>query len=80
VSLELAPADIMNMARSAGVAVPPGALGGGGTAGAPATAASEPGGLSILRSVEALGLKLDGRKIAIAKLIIDRLEKLPTEN
>jgi uncharacterized protein (TIGR03435 family) len=81
VALELSMADIMHMAQSAGVAVPPMAIGGGGgAAGAPATAASEPGGLSVLRSVETLGLKLDPRKMAVAKIVIDRLEKMPTAN
>ncbi|HYM26288.1 MAG TPA: TIGR03435 family protein [Vicinamibacterales bacterium] len=78
VALELAMADLMNMARSAGVAIPAGA--GGGAPGGPATAAAEPGGLSVLRSVEALGLKLDSRKMSIAKIVIDRLEKTPTAN
>jgi len=79
IALELSMSDLMNVARSQGVALPAGA--GGGAAGAgPAGAASEPGGLSMLRSVEALGLKLDGRKMPISKIIIDKLEKRPTEN
>jgi uncharacterized protein (TIGR03435 family) len=80
VALELSMSDVMNMARAAGVAVPAGALGGGGGAGLPATTASDPGGLSVIRSVEALGLKLDARKMAIAKIVIDHLEKAPSAN
>ena len=79
IALELSMADIMNVARAQGVAIPAGAGGGPGGAG-PASSASEPGGLSIIRSVESLGLKLDARKLPISKVIIDRLEKRPTEN
>jgi len=78
IALELSMADVMNMARAQGVAIPAGAGPGGGAN--PAAAASEPGGLSVIRSVEALGLKLDGRKMPISKIVIDRLEKRPTEN
>jgi uncharacterized protein (TIGR03435 family) len=78
IALELAMSDLMNVARAQGVAVPAGAGPGGGAG--PASSASEPGGLSIIRSVEALGLKLDARKMPISKIIIDRLEKRPTEN
>ena len=80
IALELAMADLMNAARAQGVAVPAGAGGGPGGGAGPASSASEPGGLSIIRSVEALGLKLDARKMPISKMIIDRLEKRPTEN
>ncbi|HEY6212562.1 MAG TPA: TIGR03435 family protein [Vicinamibacterales bacterium] len=78
IALELTMADMMNMARAAGVAVPAGA--GPGAGAGPASAASDPGGVSIIRSVEALGLKLDARKMPISKVIIDRLEKRPTDN
>jgi len=79
IALELSMADLMTMARAQGVNLPAGA--GGAAAGAgPASAASDPGGLSIIRSVEALGLKLDARKLPVSKMIIDKLEKRPTEN
>ena len=80
IALELSMADLMSMARAQGVAVPAGAGAGSGGGAGPAGAASDPGGLSIIRSVEALGLKLDGRKMPISKIIIDKLEKRPTEN
>jgi len=62
--------------RSIGAAMPAGA---GGAAGGAADAASEPGS-SILTSVQQLGLKLEARKMPLDMIVIDHLEKLPTEN
>jgi uncharacterized protein (TIGR03435 family) len=47
----------------------------------PAEGTSDPsGGSLLLRSLRNLGLDLADRKMAVVKLIIDRLEKTPTEN
>ena len=81
VVLELALADMMNAVRAAGVNLPPGAFGAGpaSTAGAP-TAADPSGGSTVFRSVEQLGLKLDPRKMAVEQIVIDHLERTPTED
>lgn len=50
----------------------------GGRAGA--DAASDPGGLSIFAAVQQLGLKLEPRKVPVDFIVIDHLEKTPTEN
>jgi uncharacterized protein (TIGR03435 family) len=80
VALDFSLADLMNMARAAGVDIPAGA--GGAAAGAsPAAAASDPGGSSSLfAAVQALGLKLEPRKAMVEQLVIDHVEKSPTEN
>ena len=78
--LDLAREDLMTAARAAGVAIPPGALGAGPGATGGAPAASDPSGGSIFRSVEQLGLKLDPRKTPIDHLVIDHLERTPTED
>jgi uncharacterized protein (TIGR03435 family) len=70
--------ELLNIARAAGVDVPaaPGAAGGSGVLGA-----SDPGGgRSVLSSVEAFGLKLEPRKAVIERLVVDSVEKTPTEN
>ena len=42
--------------------------------------ATDPGGSTIYASVEALGLKLENRKALIEQIVIDRIDKTPTEN
>lgn len=46
----------------------------------PADAASAPGGNSIFAAVEKLGLKLEPRRAPVEQIVIDHLEKVPTEN
>ncbi len=47
----------------------------------PASAASDPtGGQTVFASVEKLGLKLEERKAQIEQMVIDHMEKTPTEN
>jgi uncharacterized protein (TIGR03435 family) len=81
VALDFSLADLMNMARAAGVDIPAGVGGGAGQGTSPAAAASDPGGSSSLfEAVQALGLKLEPRKAMVEQVVIDRLEKNPTEN
>jgi uncharacterized protein (TIGR03435 family) len=81
VSLELNLADIMAAARAA--------QGGGGpgpatpsSAAATAPEASDPGGagMTVYASVEKAGLKLEKRKAVVEQLVVDSVEKTPTEN
>ena len=81
VALDFSLTDLMNMARAAGVDIPAGVGGGAGQGTSPAAAASDPGGSSSLfEAVQALGLKLEPRKAMVEQVVIDRLEKNPTEN
>jgi uncharacterized protein (TIGR03435 family) len=75
VTLDISMEDLMNAARAAGAAVPPA----GGDPSKPAEAASDPGG-SLFTSIQALGLKLESRKSPMAQIVVDRVEKMPTEN
>lgn len=93
VSLSLSLASLMQAARDAGVDLParsPAAggdagagagAGAGGTAAAPAEA-SDPGGggATIYASVQTLGLKLEQRKAPVEMIVVDSMEKTPTEN
>jgi len=76
--LELTMADVMAVARARGINIPaaPNAPGAAGLAGA----ASDPGGSSIFDSVQKLGLKLEARKVSVEMIVIDKIEKTPTEN
>jgi uncharacterized protein (TIGR03435 family) len=82
IALDLSLADLLNMARAAGMDIPVGA--GGGMPGAPggtgAVAASDPSGGSFFGAVQALGLKLEQRKALVEQLVVEHAEKTPTEN
>jgi uncharacterized protein (TIGR03435 family) len=83
-TIEVSMQELMNIARASGVAVP-GMMGGappaGGGEGRPADAASDPtAGGSIFTSIQALGLKLENRKAPVDTMIVDKLQKEPTEN
>jgi uncharacterized protein (TIGR03435 family) len=80
IALDLSMADVFKAARATG-AVPPGALPGvPAGASSPADTASDPSASSVFATVQKLGLKLDPRKEPIETIVIDRLEKAPTEN
>jgi uncharacterized protein (TIGR03435 family) len=69
VTLEISMQELMNVARAAGAAVPP----------PPADAASDPGA-TVFTALQAVGLKLEPRKTPMAMVIVDKVEKMPTEN
>jgi len=82
IALDLSMSDMMQMARTAGIAgvgLPPagGAAGGPGPAG---LAASDPSGGSIFVSVQQLGLRLEKQKAPSETIIVDSMQKNPSEN
>ena len=72
IALTVTKEDLMAATRASGLAGPP------ALDAAPVPA--DPGGISIFQSVQQLGLRLELRKAPIEHLVIDHLEKLPTEN
>jgi uncharacterized protein (TIGR03435 family) len=75
---------VQKLAPKLGISLPPG-LGGSGTLvgaapGASGLGASDPSGSGIFRAIQKLGLKLDGRKEPVNTLVIDHIEKTPTED
>ena len=88
VALELPMQELMNLARAmapdiAGMgAAGPGGLGPGAGAGpgAAAPVASDPSGTSMFQAVQLLGLKLEPRKAPMESIVVDHVEKAPTEN
>jgi uncharacterized protein (TIGR03435 family) len=81
VALDISMADLMNMARATTGMDVPGGGGGGVAATAAADAASDPSGsTTLVRAVQGLGLKLEQRKAVVEQLIVDHIEKTPTEN
>ena len=74
-TMDISMQDLLNAARAAGAAVPAAAA----DPSKPADAASDPGG-SIFTSIQALGLKLEARKSPMTFIVVDHVEKMPTEN
>jgi len=76
ISLELSPQDLMQAARlvGAGPMLPP------QRPAQPGIAASDPSGGSVFTSVQQLGLRLEGRKDQIDNVVVDSVEKEPSEN
>jgi len=85
-SIELSLMELIAMARAAGADIPgggpAGAPGGAGGRGGNVPAASDPGGggASLADAVQSMGLKLESRKAMVDQLIVDHIEKTPTEN
>jgi uncharacterized protein (TIGR03435 family) len=76
VTLDISMDDLKNVAKAAGM----GAMMGAADGGKPSTEASEPTGTSIFNSFQQMGLKLEPRKAPVTIIVIDHLEKFPTEN
>lgn len=80
VDVEISRADLMAMARAQGTEMQAGPPGGGAGMNAIPEAPDPGGGLGVFDSVKQMGLKLEERKAPVKRLIIDSMEKEPTEN
>ncbi|HLJ47420.1 MAG TPA: TIGR03435 family protein [Bryobacteraceae bacterium] len=85
VALDVPMEDLKYMARASGAGMmmmgPPGASpAGGAPSQGPADAASAPSGGSIFSAVQKLGLKLEPRKAPVDMIVVDHIEKSPTDN
>ena len=82
VSIDFSIAELIQMARAAGMDIPGGPGAPAAPGGNPAESASDPSGSSssVLTAVQSLGLKFEPRKAMIEQLIVDSMEKTPTDN
>jgi uncharacterized protein (TIGR03435 family) len=81
IAVEISFMDLMVIARSQGLMPLPGAGEGAGSNGGPTSGISDPvGGATIFRSLQQMGLKLEERKAPVEQLVVDQVEKMPTEN
>ena len=80
VALDLTMEDLMNVARQQGMQIPGGAPGGAASSSRPADTIADPSGSSLFTAVAAMGLRLESKKLPIPVLVIDHVEKTPTEN
>jgi len=79
-SIEISLAEIIALARAAGADIPAPPPGAAGAAGNIPVASDPGGGTSITDAVQSMGLKLESRKAVVDQLIVDHIEKTPTEN
>jgi uncharacterized protein (TIGR03435 family) len=85
IALEIPLQELLSLAKKTipGLPLPVG-IGNSGIAGAApgggGLSASEPSGSSIFQAVQKLGLKLDSRKMPTETLVVDQVEKTPTED
>jgi uncharacterized protein (TIGR03435 family) len=63
--------EFRNVRRAHGAAIPPTQ---------PGDIPSDPAGVSLASSLQKLGLKLESRKAPVEVIVVDRAEKIPTEN
>jgi uncharacterized protein (TIGR03435 family) len=81
VAIDVSLMDIMSMAQAQGIDIGVPRGGGGAANGMPGSDASDPsGGSTVFASVEKLGLKLEPRKAQVEQVVVDHMEKAPTEN
>jgi uncharacterized protein (TIGR03435 family) len=76
-NLDVSLADLMSMARSAGMDIPSAAPGAENPANMPARA-SDSGGASVTEAVQALGLRLESRRAVVERLIVLSVDQTPT--
>jgi uncharacterized protein (TIGR03435 family) len=80
-SFDISIQEILAIARAAGADVPQIPARGPGGQGNGVIAASDPtGGSSLNDAVASMGLKLENRKASVDQLVVDHIEKTPTEN
>jgi uncharacterized protein (TIGR03435 family) len=80
VAVEISFADLMAMARAQSDAPPPPPPPSGGSTATVPTASDPGGGTSLFQSVKQLGLQLEDRKAPVDEVVVDHVEKMPTEN
>ncbi len=76
VAFEISREELMNAARNAGANIPASAP---SASASPADAASDPVG-SIFSAIQSMGLKLEPRKAPLLMIVVDKAEKMPTDN
>ena len=80
-SRELIMESARERAKEMGLTMPGGPAGGGATDNLPASGVTDPAGKSsVYASVEKLGLKLESRKAPVEQVMVESIEKTPTEN
>jgi uncharacterized protein (TIGR03435 family) len=80
VAIDLTMEDLMNVARQQGMQIPGGAPGGAASSSRPAETIADPSGSSLFSAIAQMGLKLETKKMLVPVIVVDHVEKTPTEN
>jgi uncharacterized protein (TIGR03435 family) len=80
IALDLSLQDLMQVARASGAGANLPAIGGAPAGLAPGFTASDPSGGSIIMRVQQLGLRLEKVKAPVETIVVDSVEKNPTDN
>jgi uncharacterized protein (TIGR03435 family) len=76
-AVDISREEAMNVVRASVSYLP---IGGDDARTSPGGAASDPSGSSIFSSIQNLGLRLEARKLPLDMLVVDHIDKSPTEN
>ena len=80
VAVDISMEDLQAIARSQGMMMPGAGTDAGSANSSGVPSASDPSGGSVYASIEKLGLKLNKQKLPMDIIVIDHLEKTPTDN
>ncbi|HET9409334.1 MAG TPA: TIGR03435 family protein [Candidatus Sulfotelmatobacter sp.] len=80
VAVDISMEDLQAIARSQGMMMPGAGTDAGSVNSSAVPSASDPSGGSVYASIEKLGLKLTKQKLPVEMIVIDHLEKIPTDN
>ena len=80
VAVDISMEDLQAIARSQGMMMPGAGTDAGSANSSAVPTASDPSGGSVYASIEKLGLKLNKQKLPMDIIVIDHLEKTPTDN
>lgn len=80
VAVDISMEDLQAIAKSSGIVFAGAGPAAGQSNSSAVPTASDPSGNSVYASIEKLGLKLNKEKLPVEMIVVDHLEKVPTEN
>ncbi len=79
IALDMSMEDLMNVARQQGMQMP-GQPSAAASSSRPAETIADPSGSTLFSTIAQMGLKLESKKMLVPVIVVDHVEKTPTEN